>query len=456
MSQPYDPFSKLKAFIPRTLFKRALLIIIVPLILLQLISTYVFYVRHVETLTQKLAGHLITEIEYTISEFEKLPNPQSSKPLFDQIEKFFKIKVQYEKKLKLKNKIRTYPSLTTQILSNALESSLDANYAIDAKSKQDHMLISVQVKDGILIFDIHKRRLSTSTTYIFIVWMIGSSIILFTIAIIFLRNQIRPIIRLANAADNFGKGRDDKNFRPKGALEVRQAANAFIKMKQRITQQIQQRTEMLAGVSHDLRTPLTRMNLALEMIKSSQASKKNIDKYVSEIDHDIIDMEEMINAYLTFAKGEGTEENQSVKISNFLTDLTSQVKRQHRKFIFSSDESPDLDFKMPIKPNALKRALINLINNGFDYGDTVWLRTKKLTQFLIIYIDDNGPGIPKQDRESVFKPFVRLASTDSIKRNSNIGLGLPITRDIILSHGGDIKLSDSPKGGLRVKITLPL
>ena len=267
--------------------------------------------------------------------------------------------------------------------------------------------------------------------------------ILFGVAVIFMRNQVRPIRRLAAAADEFGKGRDAPRFKPEGATEVRQAASAFISMRDRIQAQITQRTKMLAGVSHDLRTPLTRMKLQLEM------AEKPDD--MEDLKRDIAEMEHMLEGYLAFARGEGDEQPRSTNISSMLSDVVESAKRKGAEV----DLHTEGDIILPVRPNAFKRCIINLVDNADRYATHVSVRAGKRGEAIEVTIDDDGPGIPKDKFEDVFKPFFRLDESRN-QVTGGVGLGLTIARDVVRGHGGEISLDVSPLGGLRARLTLPI
>jgi two-component system osmolarity sensor histidine kinase EnvZ len=288
-----------------------------------------------------------------------------------------------------------------------------------------------------------ERRLFTRATFIFLLWMIGSSIVLSAVALMFMRNQIRPIRRLAHAADSFGKGRDVARFKPEGASEVRQAATAFLEMRDRIRRQMMQRTAMLAGVSHDLRTPLTRMKLQLELM----GDNPDIDA----LREDVTDMETMVEGYLAFARGEEEETAVSTDLAGLVEETADAVRRSGGTVTVRLEGRP----VMSVRRLALKRCLSNLAENARRYATRMEISCAARPDAMEITIDDDGPGIPPEHRTDVFRPFFRLDAS----RNSNTGgsgLGLAIARDIARSHGGDVMLGDSPLGGLRVTVRLPL
>jgi two-component system osmolarity sensor histidine kinase EnvZ len=318
-------------------------------------------------------------------------------------------------------------------------------FLVDTISVNRRVIVQVQLGDGVLEFDVHQKRLYSSTPYIFLMWMVGSSLVLFAIAIVFMRNQIRPIRRLAIAARSFGMGREVGDFRPEGAAEVRQAAEAFQQMRERLRRQFTQRTEMLAGVSHDLRTPLTRMKLQLAMLGDTPE--------IAELKSDVHDMEHMVEGYLAFARGEGTEAPVPTDLAALIMDAVAAEKRDGSTVTLVVNATDGV--ALEIRPQAFKRALVNLIANAKRYGETVAVAVSIGQEVILITVDDDGPGVPPESREDVFKPFFRLDSSRNPKTGGT-GLGLTIARDIIRNHGGDLTLEDAPIGGLRARIRLPV
>jgi two-component system osmolarity sensor histidine kinase EnvZ len=294
----------------------------------------------------------------------------------------------------------------------------------------------------VLTVDVPRNRLYSSTTYIFVMWMAGSSLVLLAVATVFLRNQVKSLRRLAAAAEGFGKGRPVPYFKVEGAVEIRQAAIAFMKMRDRIQRQIRQRTQMLAGVSHDLRTPLTRMKVALELLVD--------DPVVEELKSDVGEMERMVHGYLDFARGEGTEAPVETDISLLLDDVAAAMRREGTPLSVTGPP----EYLMPVRPNALKRCLGNLIANARRHGNHVWLTGVVVADGIDILIDDDGPGIAPPDRDRVFRAFIRLDPSRN-PATGGVGLGLTIARDVARSHGGDVKLENSPQGGLRARVHLP-
>jgi two-component system osmolarity sensor histidine kinase EnvZ len=329
------------------------------------------------------------------------------------------------------------------MLSEAMDSFVSRPYQVDSQSRERDVIIDVQLSNGVLHVVTTRKRLFSSTAYVFVIWMVGTSLILFGLATIFMRNQVKPIRRLAVAADNFGKGRDVSVFKPEGATEVRQAAAAFLAMRERIIRQINQRTDMLSGVSHDLRTPLTRMKLQLELLSDAEGAQ--------DLKADIADMERMLEGYLAFARGEGAEEPKPTDLAALLEEATAQARRKGGVIDLHTEGT----LTVPVRPNAFKRCLTNLIDNAIQYGDHVSVRAGHRGDAIEITVDDDGPGIPEDKRDEVFKPFYRLDGSRN-PGTGGVGLGLTIARDVLRGHGGDIHLSASPNGGLRARLRVPL
>jgi len=301
----------------------------------------------------------------------------------------------------------------------------------------------VQLPEGILRALVTDERLFSSTTYIFILWTIGSSVLLFGIAVVFMRNQVKPIRRLARAAESFGKGQEVRDFKPEGATEVRQAAAAFINMRDRIKRQIQQRTEMLAGVSHDLRTPLTRMKLQLEMLPDVPEAEF--------LQTDVAEMEHMVEGYLAFARGEGQETPAPTDLGGLLRDVVAQMTRTGRTI----DLHVEQDLTLALRRDGMRRCLTNLLANAQRHGTHVAVTAGRRKNRIEVTIDDDGPGMPPERYEDVFKPFFRLEQSRN-PATGGIGLGLTIARDVARSHGGDVTVEAAPGGGLRARVWLPV
>ncbi|MBT3172788.1 MAG: HAMP domain-containing protein, partial [Rhodospirillaceae bacterium] len=335
-----------------------------------------------------------------------------------------------------------------RMLHHALSERLIIPFHIDTRRDDKNISVRIELKEGVLDILTPRKRMFSTTVYIFVLWMVGTALVVTAIAIFFLRNQIQPIRRLARAAEAFGKGREEVDFKPGGASEIRQAAAAFIDMRGRIARHIDQRTEMLAGVSHDLRTPLTRIKLQLTMLRESSP---DTGAEISDLESDIAEMEKMIDEYLAFARGQGGEAPVPADLSALLSDIVEGARRNDTVLELDAEAALNL----PLQPNAIKRCLTNLIDNAVRYGEQVEIRARRVGESVEVLVEDDGPGIPPESIEDVFKPFYRLDNS----RNPNYagaGLGLAIARDVARSHGGDIMLQKSALGGLRAVLRLPV
>lgn len=435
-----------KQFLPKTLFGRALLIIVTPLVLMQVISAHLFYDRHWEVMTLRLVHSLAGDIAFLIEELRPPFSQEAVARLSERAVRHFDIELAWRPDDILPNQP---PAPLFDDIRSAMEDAMRTKvrrpYVMGTDTVDRHIEILVQLPDGVLQVLAHKKRLFSSTTYIFLLWMVGSSLVLFAIAIVFMRNQIRPIRRLAMAARAFGLGRDATGFKPEGATEVRQAASSFLQMKDRIARQLTQRTEMLAGVSHDLRTPLTRMKLQLAMLDPTPE--------IGDLQTDVGEMEKMVEGYLAFARGEGAEAPVGSDVAELVADVV-QSERRHGPPIGYDRPDPG-EATLPVRPNALKRAVANLVQNAKRHGRRVNVTVLRVGDQVEIIVDDDGPGIPADKRAHVFQPFVRLEPSRN-PATGGTGLGLTIARDIVRGHGGDVTLEDSPRGGLRAVVRLPI
>jgi len=420
-----------------------LLIIVTPLIILQLISGLIFYESHWHKISLRLARNLAGDISAVVRLVRQYQDEGNRRWVFDLASSSMGMNVKFSKDEILPNVQPVAENKMEVTLIKAMREGVGLPFMIDTVTIDRHVAIDVQLPDGVLKVVVNRKRLFSSTTYVFVLWMVGISLILFGVAMIFMRNQVKPIRRLAEAADEFGKGRDAPEFKPEGAKEVRQAASAFIAMQERIRRQISQRTEMLAGVSHDLRTPLTRMKLQLEMAGGNEE--------LDELKGDISEMEHMLEEYLAFARGEGGEETKLINLNSFLEGTASQARRKGAII----DLHIESDMSVSLKPNVFRRSLTNLLENATRFAQHVSVRAGQREDVVEIIIDDDGPGIPEDKREDVFKPFFRVEGSRN-PETGGVGLGLTIARDVVRGHGGDIVLEDSPKGGLRARIRLPL
>ncbi len=432
----------IKRMLPQTMFGRSLLLIVMPLVLVQIIATWVFYARHWETVSRRLSAGVAGDVALLIDTMKYADTAAELTRMLDSASNLTSINFTLKPGGRLPSPEPPGGSLLESQLRLAMSERIALPYQIDAESDPRDVRLRVQLAAGVLSVTVPRERLYTSTTYIFIMWMTGSSLILLSVAAIFLRNQVRSLRRLAAAADGFGKGRPVAFSKVEGALEVRQAAVAFFQMRDRIQRQIRQRTEMLAGVSHDLRTPLTRMKLALELLGGDPA--------VAGLKSDVGEMERLINLYLDFARGEGTETPVDTDIASLLDDIVAAARREGTPLVLDATAG----LVVPVRPNALRRCLGNLISNARYYGSRVWLTSRPAADGIDIFVDDDGPGIPAEDRDRVFQPFVRLDASRN-PATGGVGLGLTIARDVARSHGGDVRLETSPRGGLRARVHLP-
>jgi two-component system, OmpR family, osmolarity sensor histidine kinase EnvZ len=434
----------LTAKLPKGLYARSLLIIVTPMVLLQSVVAFVFMERHYNLVTQRLSASLAQDVAALIEIYEAFPQRDNA-PLLRKIA---------SEKLGLNVELlppeplpppgpKPFFSVLDSALSREISRFVDRPYWIDTVGNSNLLEIRVQLEKSVMRVFARRSQAYASNSHIFLVWMVGTSLVLLGIAILFLRNQIRPILRLAEAADAFGKGRDIPDFRPRGAREVRQASQAFLEMKLRIERQLEQRTTMLAGVSHDLRTILTRFKLELALIDDSPE--------IEALQRDVEEMQRMLEAYLAFAKSEVGEQPGLVDVSELLDELATEAGRRGKRASATFAGPPIVQ----VRPDAFKRCLANLVSNAARFGSTVSLSGSREPRWLMVQVDDDGPGIPRDRREDVFRPFLRLDDARN-QNETGTGLGLSIARDIAGVHGGEIMLSESPLGGLRATVRIPV
>ena len=434
---------KLKSWMPTGLYARALLIMIVPMVVLQSVVAFVFMERHWNTVTRRLSAAVVQDIASLIDVYKTYPQDKDRAQL-RRIGQRLQLVVDF---LPVGDMPPPGPkpffSLLDQTLSVQLGRQIARPFWIDTVGRSNLVEIRVQLDDAVMRIFAQRSAAYASNSEIFIFWMLGTSSILLIVAVLFLRNQIKPILRLADAAESFGKGREAPNFRPRGAREVRRAAQAFLEMKSRIERSIEQRTAMLAGVSHDLRTILTRFKLELELIGDS-----------SEVDgmrKDVDEMSGMLEDYLAFARGDSGEQAQPTDMALALEELRSDAERNGHAATVAFHGLPIVT----VKPASFKRCLANLVSNAARHANAISITGHRDHRYLTVTVDDDGPGIPQQMREEVFKPFLRLDDARN-QDEGGTGLGLAIARDIARSHGGDIMLGDSPMGGLRATARIPV
>ena len=429
----------IKKILPQTLLGRSILILVVPLIILQIIITVIFYNRHWDTITRHRTIDFVKDITLVVESFEKNKSRENQVWILSNVSEKLQLQTIYieNKKLSFEKNNEKTSKLEEYLLENL--DPLGKKFNLNINNKKKLITVMVEVNNGILEFRANKKRIYSSTTYIFILWMVSASIILFIVALLFLKNQIKPIRKLAIAVDRFGKGKNIQNFKPSGAKEVRRVSNAFKIMKDRIENSITQRNKMFSSISHDIRTILTRMKLNLELHKLDKGGLKK----------DLIEMEEMVEEYLKYAKGEEKEKIQKINIVNLLNSIK---KRYSKKNIFFKN---DKKINISIRLNSIKRCINNILSNSLKFSKKVEISCNKKKDYVEIIIGDDGPGIPKSERKKVLQPFYRVE--DSRNRNTGgIGLGITIAADIINNHGGNFLLEQSPLGGLRAKIYLPI
>lgn len=430
----FHPFLAFKRLMPKTLFARSLLMILLPLILVQAVTTYVFIDRHWTWVTQHLGKRLAGQIATTVEAFEH--NDDRVKLLSKRFD--FRIRQSQEKPQLTTN---THNKLIKRYLWRYLRNELAYPFQIESS---DHMIyVHVELPQHWITISTKRKFLFSMTTPIFLIWSLCTPLLFFLIAALFMRNQIRPIRRLADAVHRFGRGEHNIDIKPQGADEIRRAAVAFRVMQQRIQRQIHMRTELLAGVSHDLRTPLTRMELAMAMMPASP--------HKDEILKDVREMTATIQAYIAFARGDEKEIMAACALKDLLNDCLRNVPAD---FVTIHSPLKD-DFIVHCRYNSLRRGLTNIIENAQRYADHMWMKINVSKQHLYIAIEDNGPGIPADARLDVFKPFYRLEPSRN-QQTGGTGLGLTIAREAFVGHGGTITLADSSHGGLAVHIRLPL
>ena len=428
----------IKKLLPKQLFYRALLIVAIPIIILQLTISIVFFDSLWIKTNKGMTRALIGEIKTFISAYEKEEYNKDSLIILFQEHLDFNVKFEPYKILP-KEDLERWFSPIDRNLRRELKSKI-SNYWFDTTSYKNLIDLKIKYGDGYFQFYIPKERVTSSSARLFAFWITLPAFLLITIAIIFLKNQTRPIINLARASEKFGRGEDIEEFRPSGALEIRQAGFEFEKMRKRIIRHLNQRSEMLSGISHDLRTPLTRIKLQLSFIKDKEISKKLSD--------DVGEMEKMLNEYLQFASSRSAEITETFDLSELLK--TTIMKYEKKEITTDISKEVFLDGRK----NLMQRCFSNLIDNAIKYSANVYISLRKLNNNILITIDDDGPGIPENERENVFKPFYKIDKSRGDSKSS-VGLGLSIASDTVKSHGGNIKLETSPTNGLRIKVILP-
>ena len=439
----FRPFQTLKRFLPTGLYWRSLIIIVAPIVLLQIVVTYVFMDRHWQMVTERLSQASVADIALMLAEYEQNPTPDTASQIAARANAYLSMSVAFLPGESLPDTSSTSGGLLDRSLSDELQARVNMPFWLNTAQYDDYVDIRIAYPGGVMRTLALRSHVYASNSHIFIVWMVSASLVLITVAVLFLRNQIRPIERLAEAAESFGMGRDMPTFRPQGASEVGRAATAFLQMRERIQRQIEQRMAMLAGVSHDLRTPLTRFKLQLAFLGDSPET--------DELKADVREMERMLEDYLDFVRDHQREETELADLSEMLAEIRNDALRKGHTITVEAHG----DVELPLRRNAFKRCLTNIIDNACKYADHVWVTAIRDGDDIDIVVDDDGAGVPEDQLEEVFRPFYRLDAARNLDEGGT-GLGLAIARDIARGHGGDIQLSRSPMGGLRAVIHVPV
>jgi two-component system osmolarity sensor histidine kinase EnvZ len=433
---------------PKGLYARTLIIIIAPIVLLESVVAFTFMERHWQAVTRRLSEATARDIAAMIEVYSSLSIGDDPEKLISLAREKVGVSMQILPPDDLpKAQPKPFFALLDRTLSDEIRKYVALPFWIDTVGQSRHVEIRIKHPKAVLRFIATRNQTYASNSHIFLLWMVGTSVVLLTVAILFMRNQIRPILRLAEAADAFGKGRTvGDDFRVRGAREVRLASQAFVEMRERIIQHVDQRTTMLAGVSHDLRTVLTRFKLQLAFLGDGPE--------ITALRADVNEMQHMLEDYLAFAKGDGGEQATPTNVRQLLEEIYVDAQHFGVPIDLRLRRRPT-DLVLELKRNAFKRAVTNLVSNAARFGNRIVVRAAADRQWLRIEVDDDGPGIPAVERENVFKPFYRLDHARN-EGAGNSGLGLAIARDIARSHGGDVALDTSTMGGLRAIIRVPL
>tara|TARA_B100001250_G_scaffold102781_1_gene86604 strand:- start:2497 stop:3816 length:1320 start_codon:yes stop_codon:yes gene_type:complete len=430
----------IKNLLPKRLFYRSLFIIITPVILLQVIISIVFFDSLWMKSNKELTASVVDEVRL-ISDVYNDNNEEEIERISGLYKNNLDFIISFNENATLSTeKKERWFSPIDRSLRRGLKLYFGNSFWFDTTSYKNLIEIQIVNDKGVLQVMFPKNKIAPSSVRIFALWITIPAIVLIIISIIFIKNQTRPIANLAKNAEKFGRGEFIDEFRPSGALEIRQAAYEFDRMRKRITRHLNQRSEMLSGISHDLRTPLTRLKLQLAMLEQKDLASK--------MESDINEMEKMLNEYLEFASNQKTEKTEMIDTKKFVQNIVLDYKKNKIKVKLLEN------VKVNGRHDALKRCFVNLINNGLSYGNEVEIQTAKTVSNVMFLIDDDGPGIEEKEISNVFKPFYRIDKSRN-QNKSGVGLGLSIANDIIRSHGGQIALERSPKNGLRVKILLP-
>ena len=429
----------LKKILPKQLFYRSLIIVAAPIIIMQITISIVFFDSLWIKTKKGMTRALVNEIATFIDTYENENNDK------EQIIKLFENHLQFNIKYETN---KNFPDIFTERWFSPIDRSLrrelksqNFNYWFDTTGYKNLIDLKLKYKNGYFQFFIPRERLSTTPVRLFALWITLPGVLVIFIAILFLKNQTRPITKLAEASEKFGKGEDVEDYRPSGALEIRKAGLEFDRMRKRILRHLNQRSEMLSGISHDLRTPLTRIKLQLAFIKDKEITNK--------LSKDVDEMEKMLNEYLQFSRSNFTEKSEKFNLSELIMSI---VKKYENKNILV-DQKTEVFFSG--RKNLIQRSLNNLLDNAINFSKNIKVTQQKIKRSILIFVEDDGPGIPSSEYENVFKPFYKVDKSRNQTRSS-VGLGLSIASDIVRSHGGNIELGKSEMGGLKIKIVLPV
>jgi len=429
----------LKKILPKQLFYRSLIIVAAPIIIMQITISIVFFDSLWIKTNKGMTRALVNEIATFIDAYKNENNDKG------QIIKLFENHLQFNIKYETN---KNFPDIFTERWFSPIDRSLrrelksqNFNYWFDTTEYKNLIDLKLKYKNGYFQFFIPRERLSTTPVRLFALWITLPAILVIFIAILFLKNQTRPITKLAEASEKFGRGEDVEEYRPSGALEIRKAGLEFDRMRKRILRHLNQRSEMLSGISHDLRTPLTRIKLQLAFIKDKEITNK--------LSKDVDEMEKMLNEYLQFSRSNFTEKNEKFNLSEL---IISTVKKYENKNILVDQEN---EIFFSGRKNLIRRCLNNLLDNAINFSKNIKVKQQKIKKSVLIFIEDDGPGIHSSEYENVFKPFYKVDKSRN-QTKSSVGLGLSIASDIIRSHGGNIELGKSEMGGLKIKIFLPV
>jgi len=434
---------QLKSYMPRRLYARAALILLLPIISLQIVVSVVFIQRHFEGVTQQLTANLLVEMRYFVSQINSAETAEEAQEVLGDLSPRLQLFAKFTADLPRDDEHRVY-DLSGRVVVKTLRGRLPGLTGVDLLSNHRRVKVGLESLHGPLLLNVSRQRVSASNPHQLLVLMIFTGLLTSVVSILFMRNQVRPIRRLARAAENFGKGRTVP-YKPSGATEVRAAGQSFLDMRNRIERQIEQRTLMLSGISHDLRTPLTRMKLALSVMDPHEDTEALL--------HDVEDMEHLVSEFLAFARGDALDDAAVTDPAELLDEVIASAERAGRKVQIK--RSIGKGHEMIMRPKAVSRALDNLIGNAVSYGDQAWISLDLLQHSLRFRVEDNGPGIPEKMHTQALKPFARLDASRNQSNHAGVGLGLAIATDIARSHGGRLSLDDSKEhGGLQADLIL--